>query len=168
MIKGKLNRKKLYSKLWDYKKANQENTLSNEEYVLGYLKIIEEEFNYNKPIKNDKFVFGKRQKIMIEEYEDNMKKQKYFEAYTNIEDFIGYQFIPVDRINGLKEEKYICEKEVNQIVIMVNRLKKQFGESLDKEREDKNKMGIFKWIKKKNKYEVNPEENVPELVYGIH
>ena len=121
--KKKLNRDKLYSKLWEYKKQSRDKEITDKEYVLGALQIIEEEFENYKPIKDDNFVFGARQSFCAEEFDRYIQESKITESYYDIEDFIGFQCIPIDMTNGIKEAKYICEKEVKVIMKMINKLK---------------------------------------------
>lgn len=121
--KKKLNRDKLYSKLWEYKKQSRDKKITNKEYILGALQIIEEEIQNYKPIKDDNFVFGARQSFCAEEFDRYIQEGKITESYYDIEDFIGFQCIPIDMTNGIKEAKYICEKEVKVIMKMINKLK---------------------------------------------
>lgn len=121
--KKKLNRDKLYSKLWEYKKQSRDKKINDKEYVLGALQIIEKEFENYKPIKDDNFVFGARQSFCAEEFNRYIQEGKITESYYDIEDFIGFQWIPADMTNGIKESKYICEKEVKVITKMINKLK---------------------------------------------
>ena len=130
-FKLKLNRKILYNKLLEYKKnkRNQENV---NEYIKMSIELIEEFLNKYALVKDNNYILGERQKFVLEEFERYINEGNYEGAYYDIEDFIGFERIPIDIKNGLKESEYISQIEANKILYMIN-IKKIYNSQIKKE-----------------------------------
>ena len=126
-FKRKLESKKLYNKLWEYKKTRNQNGINENEYILKCLELIENELRECSPIKDNKYIFGARQQFVLEEFEKYVEEQNYKGAYYDIEDFIGFQRIPIDLMKGLKETQYISDIEVDKIQYMIGVLKSKLN-----------------------------------------
>lgn len=126
-FKRKLESKKLYNKLWKYKRIRNQKHISLNEYILNCLKIIENELNKCNLIKDDKYILGARQQFVLEEFEKYIQEQNYEGAYYDIEDFIGFQRIPIDFTKGLEETEYVSKIEADKIQYMINVLKSKLN-----------------------------------------
>lgn len=126
-FRRKLESKKLYNKLWELKKVRGQNDVSVNEYILNGLQLIENELRKSISIKDDKYILGARQQFVLEEFEKYVKEQNYEGAYYDIEDFIGFQRIPIDLMKGLKETEYISNIEADKIQYMIGVLKSKLN-----------------------------------------
>ena len=119
-LKKSLNSKTLYDKLWQYKKKSREKQIDANKYIKQCLKIINKELKTHIPIVDDSYILGARQRFVLEEFEKYIKAGNYEGAYGDLEDFIGFQRIPIDITQGLKETNYICQIEEEKIRYMID------------------------------------------------
>lgn len=170
LSKNKLIRKELADKFYGY---HSKNKINSSDLTINYLNELQNFLkNYNYENDTD-FVMEGRKKFVYDEIMDilngtqNVNEPLYF-VLGSLEEFISNNnFINPSTENYIevreKNDRYsnkgiICLEEKKYIDNIIEEIKKYI-----KSLED-NDMGLFS---KKDKYEINEKDNVPQFVYGI-
>ena len=156
---------------------------------LDYLKVLKEKLNKYKLKEDTRFVTYGRLEFLRKEltdrlHDENLKhpdpnwKDKWdnrMGAFWDLSDYIrGDRYISLGHVPEGKsfhdvlrknddyyKEGYICDSEKEILMEMINELEEYICQKNSKE---DNEMGLFD--KLKAKYNINPEDNMPQFVYG--
>lgn len=185
MFGNRLKRKDLSNK-YDY--YHVKNKINDKKHALIYLDELLNYLNQFDYYDDDNFIFGGRKKYLYDEIvriirnEQKEKEPLYF-VLGSLEEFMcngnmlnyndvdksnwingkiidGKDFIELRNKDDLYTNSgYICKQEKQKIIEIIDMIKKYIID--DMEEKD---MGLFN---KKDKYNIDAEDNRPQIIYGI-
>ena len=119
-------------------------------------KILEktlEKLNSVKCITDTRFIPYGRMELLIDEFENNIKDNKFIDAYYNISDYLSDSRISlnnnpeiVDKNKEYYNEDKICKEEQSIIIEMINKYLSAINNALEKKNMNTNKKEILKNI----------------------
>lgn len=185
MFGNRLKRKDLSNK-YDY--YHVKNKINDKKHALIYLDELLNYLNQFDYYDDDNFIFGGRKKYLYDEIvriirnEQKEKEPLYF-VLGSLEEFMcngnmlnyndvdkskwingkiidGKDFVELRNKDDLYTNSgYICKQEKQKIIEIIDMIKKYIVD--DMEEKD---MGLFN---KKDKYNIDAEDNRPQIIYGI-
>ena len=183
MFGNRLKRKDLSNK-YDY--YHVKNKINDKKQALIYLDELLNYLNQFDYYDDDNFIFGGRKKYLYDEIVRvirNEQKEPLYFVLGSLEEFMfngnmlnyndvdkdkwingkiinGKDFIELRNKNDLYTNSgYICKQEKLKIIEIIDMIKKYIVD--DMEEKD---MGLFN---KKDKYNIDAEDNRPQIVYGV-
>lgn len=185
MFDNRLKRKDLNNK-YDY--YHVKNKINDKKQALIYLNELLNYLNQFDYYDDDNFIFGGRKKYLYDEIvriirnEQKEKEPLYF-VLGSLEEFMcngnmlnyndvdkskwingkiidGKDFIELRNKDDLYTNSgYICKQEKLKIIEIIDMIKKYIVDDMEKK-----DMGLFN---KKDKYNIDAEDNRPQIIYGI-
>ena len=185
MFDNRLKRKDLNNK-YDY--YHVKNKINDKKQALIYLDELLNYLNQFDYYDDDNFIFGGRKKYLYDEIvriirnEQKEKEPLYF-VLGSLEEFMcngnmlnyndvdkskwingkiidGKDFIELRNKDDLYTNSgYICKQEKLKIIEIIDMIKKYIVDDMEKK-----DMGLFN---KKDKYNIDAEDNRPQIIYGI-
>jgi len=156
---------------------------------LDYFKELKQKLNQYELKEDERFVTYGRLSFLKNELTERLKDEKLKEpdpnwkdkwdnrmgAFWDLSDYIrGDRYISIGQVpndvsfheilrknDEYYKEGFICKQEKEVIIEMINEIEEYIYQKNSKE---ENKMGLFDKFSKK--YNINPEDNMPQIVYG--
>ena len=117
-------------------------------------KILEktlEKLNSAECITDTRFIPYGRMELLIDEFENNIKDNKFIDAYYNISDYLSDSRISlnnnpeiIDKNKEYYNEDKICKEEQSIIIEMINKYLSAINNALEKKNMNTNKKEILK------------------------